>query len=111
MSTHFESGHRTARKRHTCDLCLQPIEPGWIYDYTNAIGENGPYTWKSHPACLAVYRQWNCDDQEDFCADDYIANGYAWPKHGPDGHVIEYQNTRSTIRQLKKAIKKARGEQ
>lgn len=91
MSTyrHLESGQRKARKPHVCDLCLQPIEPGWIYDYTSTIDDEGPYTWRAHPACLAIFRQWHRDDQEDFDAVDYIADGYEWPKHGPDGAVIE----------------------
>ena len=87
--THLESGERKARKRHVCGLCLQSIQPGWIYDYTNAIGDDGPYTWRVHPACRAIFRQWDRDDQEDFDAGEYIADGYAWPKYGPSGEVLE----------------------
>ena len=45
-----------ARKRHWCELCFGPIEPGEVYDRTTYIGDDGPYTWKSCVPCREVAR-------------------------------------------------------
>lgn len=54
-----------ARKRHWCELCFGPIEPGEVYDRTTYIGDDGPYTWKSCIPCREVTRGIVRDDYYD----------------------------------------------
>lgn len=42
-----------ARKRHICDVCLTPIEPGTLYD-RSVNKMDYVFTWKEHVECGRV---------------------------------------------------------
>ena len=89
MTVHLDSGTRTARKQHICDLCGQFIRPGWKYNWSSQIFDNRLSTFKSHPACdeLTVGRdiEWECFWPGDWPFDE---EGQ-WPKYAEDGSVIQ----------------------
>jgi hypothetical protein len=45
---------RTARKVHRCIECGANIQPKEQYEYVSAIGEEGPYAFKTCARCIAL---------------------------------------------------------
>ena len=54
--TVLEDARHVAHKRHTCDICCGSITEGTSYNRQRVIGDDGPYTHRSHDLCLAFYR-------------------------------------------------------
>ena len=54
----------TARKRHTCCWCGEPIEPGDTYHRETVWGDDGPWTWRTHPECERAWQSVPADDCE-----------------------------------------------
>ena len=63
----------TAKKKHRCNFCGLPINPGEKYDYQFNVNDSDAFAWKTHPSCSALadkldmYNQ--CDEgvtEEDF---------------------------------------------
>jgi hypothetical protein len=64
----------TAKKKHRCSFCGQPINPGEKYELQFIVNDGDAFAWKAHPSCselaskLDMYRQ--CDEEgvteEDF---------------------------------------------
>lgn len=50
----MSSKARKAKKEHTCDLCLCPIQPGEDYLDRRGVGERGWFVWKEHLMCHRV---------------------------------------------------------
>jgi hypothetical protein len=46
---------QTAKKPHICDACVGVIAAGDNYRRQRIIGEDGPYVYKCHALCDAVY--------------------------------------------------------
>lgn len=54
--------HRTARKKHQCQTCWRPINPGDKYlEQRNAL-DGRVYAWRTHHDCHAAYWSWQPDD-------------------------------------------------
>jgi len=56
----------TARKRHTCLWCGEPIEPSETYRRETVWDpdNDGPHTWKAHPECDRAWHEVPTDSQE-----------------------------------------------
>lgn len=65
----------TARKRHMCDACCQPIEPGQTYERTRWYDVRAAWTTRLHVECAEVVSWWydtaGCDDEWYCLADAY----------------------------------------
>jgi hypothetical protein len=47
-----------ARRRHRCDICPDPIEPGTIYETWSGVDDGSWWRVRVHPACWAIARQY-----------------------------------------------------
>jgi hypothetical protein len=65
----------TARKRHICAWCGEPIEPGETYHRETVWGEDGPHTWKAHPECDRAWHEVP-DDWQEAIADQLAIGDY-----------------------------------
>ena len=63
-----------ARKRHTCTLCLRPIEPGTVYRYYTYAGDGTVWTHREHEPCADLfYGEWWEDEYDAPDPDELIA--------------------------------------
>jgi hypothetical protein len=57
----------TAKKKHRCNFCGLPINPGEKYDYQFNVNDGDACSWKSHPSCSALADKLDmyhrCDDK------------------------------------------------
>jgi len=65
----------TARKRHACSWCGEPIEPGETYHREVVWGEDGPHTWAAHPECDRAWHEVP-DDWQEAVADQLAIGNY-----------------------------------
>lgn len=72
---HLGDTQPKARKRHICDLCELPIEPGTVHVARRGIGDDGPVTSRMHLPCEQMTRDerwddadWECHDRSEFRA-------------------------------------------
>lgn len=56
---------RKARKRHVCNFCGHPIEPGEKYNNQTNVFDGRAYTWKDHLECQDL-----CNEIWDFVDPD-----------------------------------------
>ena len=45
----------TARTRHVCSVCPEPIEPGERYVRQRVVDSRDAWTWKAHDLCDLAY--------------------------------------------------------
>lgn len=55
----------TARKRHWCEVCPDPIEPGNTYSRVVTFDGGDVLTWKAHPECQDATSQARASDYGD----------------------------------------------
>lgn len=54
-----------ARKRHTCTLCLLPIEPGTVYRFYTFAAEGTVSTLREHDECSEiVWLDWQMEGDD-----------------------------------------------
>lgn len=89
----------TARKKHRCDFCGQPIDVGEKYDYQFNVNDGDACSWKTHSSCSALASKLNmyheCDDEgvgsddfyefvcskyRDITGKRYRDDGKTWPE-------------------------------
>lgn len=58
MSDFHRTTERRARRRHACEACPDPIEPGTWYAVGAGAYEGRMYRWRMHRYCLAVTHAW-----------------------------------------------------
>ncbi len=51
MTDCWHQVERTARRPHTCQLCLEPIEAGWRYIDGRGLTDGRWYRWPMHAGC------------------------------------------------------------
>ena len=62
---------RSARKKHTCDLCGKIIDKGEKYEYQKFIYDGAFYEWRSHLACSRVSSAiWDYADPDEGMSSD-----------------------------------------
>lgn len=74
----------TARKRHWCEVCPDPIEPGTTYHRVVTFDGGDVLTWKAHPECQDAAnqaRQSGYGDDDGFITGDAVAE-WASEYHG-----------------------------
>lgn len=80
-----------ARKRHVCEVCGWPIEPGEEYERAVTFDAGSVSVWKSHitPCSMATDRAW-LDGYEDgdMITADSVAE-WADERKGTDEHAAE----------------------
>lgn len=54
----LEQVHHIARKRFTCDHCMQAIMPGQRYLRVRGIWEGAPGVFRAHDECEYAAQQW-----------------------------------------------------
>lgn len=66
-----------ARKRHTCQGCMKPIEPGTRYVRQANVYDGTAYTWKAHVLCFEVEmdlrREYWMEDDDAIDPDELLA--------------------------------------
>lgn len=66
-----------ARKRHLCQGCRRPIEPGTRYVHQRNVADGHAYHWREHIECFEVasdlMAEWCVDPIEGIDPDDLLA--------------------------------------
>ena len=65
----------TAKKKHRCNFCGQPINTGEKYEAQFIVNDGDAFAWKTHSSCSALVDKLDmysrCDDEgvteDDFC--------------------------------------------
>ena len=73
----LNSAFRTARKQHTCWLCLRPILAGSRYQDDRCAAEGRAYTLRCHTDCFTAWCSWQEDDDGYLLAD--LSDGHLPP--------------------------------
>ncbi len=73
MTTLLADDWIVARKKHRCDACCGTIGAGDVYRRQRAIGDDGPYTYKCHRLCDALY--WKMHRESGLWDDDAVDDG------------------------------------
>lgn len=66
-----------AKKTHHCDVCFGVIGAGDTYVRERNIGDDGPYTFKSHGLCDAAY--WKAHSDLNLYSDEPVDEEEARP--------------------------------
>jgi hypothetical protein len=80
MSVLLADDRPTARKRHQCFTCFEPIEVGTRYASQRIADSGGIHRFKTHEPCLAIEmwcrRKWSLDEYDIFELDDDAISEY-----------------------------------